>query len=71
MNWPRNRYPGPGGGLYTGPGGGLYTGPGGGLYTGPGGPYTSNWPPIAHLVRYLLEQGYEQIARLLADAHHI
>ena len=51
---PRDRYRGPGGGLYTGPGravhwtgrrslhgGGLYTGPGGGLYTGPeGGLYT-------------------------------
>jgi hypothetical protein len=39
--WPRDRYAGPGGGLYTGPGGGLYTGPGGGSYTGPdGGMYT-------------------------------
>ncbi len=28
--WPRDQYPGPGGGRYTGPGGGLYTGPGGG-----------------------------------------
>lgn len=35
--WVRNRYKGPGGGLYTGPGGGMYTGPGGGAYTGPGG----------------------------------
>ncbi len=35
--WTRDRYSGPGGGLYVGPGGGLYTGPGGGLYTGPGG----------------------------------
>ena len=35
--WVRNKYMGPGGGLYTGPGGGLYTGPGGGAYTGPGG----------------------------------
>jgi len=39
--WPRDRYDGPGGGLYTGPGGGLYTGPDGGAYTGPdGGMYT-------------------------------
>jgi hypothetical protein len=36
-SWPRDRYPGRGGGLYTGRGGGLYTGPGGGAYTGPGG----------------------------------
>ncbi len=35
--WPRDRYVGPGGGLYTGVGGGMYTGPGGGAYTGPGG----------------------------------
>ena len=35
--WPRDRYTGPGGGLFTGPGGGMFTGPGGGLYTGPGG----------------------------------
>ena len=37
VTWPRDRYAGPGGGLYMGPGGGLYEGPGGGAYAGPGG----------------------------------
>ena len=67
-------YIGPGGGLYTGPGGGLYTGPGGGLYTGPGGglytgpsanPYMSNWPPPEMLIRYLLENGMQDVAEYM------
>ena len=72
--WVRNRYTGPGGGLYTGPGGGLYTGPGGGLYRGPGGglyegpdykPYMSNWPPRDYLIKYMLENGFEQYVKYM------
>ena len=72
--WPRDRYCGPGGGLYTGPGGGLYTGPGGGLYAGPGGglymgpcanPYRSNTPPPHVFVQYLKMYGYHYAVEML------
>ena len=64
--WVRNRYKGPGGGLYTGPGGGLYKGPGGGLYTGPDStPYMSNWPPREQFLQYLRDHGHISIVEYL------
>jgi hypothetical protein len=55
--------------LYTGPGGGLYTGPGGGLYTGPcSEPYCSNWPPREVFLKYLRNNGANDIYRMLKEA---
>ena len=60
--WVRNKYMGPGGGLYTGPGGGLYTGP-------DDTPFMINWPPISVFVAELRKRGYHYQASILAKYH--
>ena len=57
MEWPRNNY--------RGPGGGLYTGPSGGLYAGPGESYMSNIPPWPVFVKELEKRGYKDEAELI------
>jgi hypothetical protein len=63
---------GPGGGMSVRPkpGGGLSVGPGGGLYAGPcSTPYTSNWPPIEHLLQELKNRNMMQQYYLIGRAH--
>ena len=48
--WVRNRYTGPGGGLYTGPD-----------YK----PYICNWPPRDYLLQALKRMGREDIIRYM------
>lgn len=56
--WPRDRYKGPGGGLYTGPGGGLYTGRS-------DNPYLSNWPPIDVFIKELRKRKMDKYADII------
>jgi hypothetical protein len=51
--WPRDRYNGPGGGLYTGPS---------------NNPYKSNQPPKENLLQYLKSQNLHQIIEILRIA---
>ena len=59
--WPRDRYAGPGGGLYTGPGGGLYAGP-------CEKSYKSNQPPREALLNYLRANNMTGILKILKEA---
>lgn len=48
--WPRDRYTGPGGGLYTGPS---------------DNPYVSNWPPPHILIQELRKRNMHDIVEYL------